>query len=293
LGSGASRGVLNAPILVTGATGNVGLEVVKGLVAAGTSVRGAVTDPERARAVLPSDLEIVRFDFTDANTFRAALENVQRVFLVRPPQMSNAHAFKPFLEAARAMGVTQIVFLSLLGAQKNRVVPHRGIEDAILELGLGHVFLRPSFFMQNLSAQHRDDIRLRDRIAVPAGNGKTSFIDARDIAAVGVHSLLSGEVNVAHDLTGAEALTYAQVAALFTEVLGRPIRYTHPNIVQFALNERAHAVPWAFIAVMIGIYSVARFGAAGRVTDDVRRILGRDPISMRQFIQDYRQAWTR
>jgi uncharacterized protein YbjT (DUF2867 family) len=280
-------------ILVTGATGNVGFEVVKGLVAAGASVRAVATNPERARAALPPGVEIVRFDFNDAQSVQVALEGVQRVFLVRPPKMSNASAFKPFLELARAAGVEQVVFLSLLGAEKNRVVPHRGIEDAILEMGLGHVFLRPSFFMQNLSGEHRDDIRLRDRIAVPAGNGETSFIDARDISAVAVQSLISGEVGVAHDLTGAEALTYAQVAELFTEVLGRPIRYTQPNILQFALSERVHGVPWGFIAVMVGIYSVARFGGAGRTTDDVRRILGRDPISLRRFIQDYRQVWMR
>jgi uncharacterized protein YbjT (DUF2867 family) len=266
---------------------------VQGLVAEGASVRAAVTDPEKSRDTLPPGAETVRFDFTDPSSFPGALEGVQRVFLVRPPQISNARAFKPFLEAARVSGVNQVVFLSLLGAEKNRVVPHRGIEDTILELGIPQVFLRPSFFMQNLSGEHRDDIRLHDRIAVPAGSGKTSFIDARDIAAVAVRSLISGEVGVAHDLTGAEALTYAQVAELFTEVLDRPIRYTHPNIVQFALSERAHGVPWAFIAVMIGIYSVARFGGAGRVTNDVQRILGRDPISVRQFIRDYRQVWTR
>jgi uncharacterized protein YbjT (DUF2867 family) len=293
LGSSAPRGVLIAPILVTGATGNVGREVVKGLVAAGASVRAAATNPERAKSVLPSGAAVVRFDFTDSSSFHDALEGVERVFLVRPPQMSNAKAFKPFLETARASGVEQIVFLSLLGAEKTRVVPHRGIEDAILGLGLPHVFLRPSFFMQNLSGEHRDDIRSRDRIAVPAGNGKTSFIDARDIAAVGVHSLMSGETGVAHDLTGSEALTYAQVADLFTEVLGRPIRYTHPNILQFALSERSHGVPWGFIAVMVGIYGVAYFGGAGRVTDDVHRILGRDPITVQQFIQDYRQVWIR
>jgi uncharacterized protein YbjT (DUF2867 family) len=280
-------------ILITGATGNVGLEVVKGLVAAGANVRAAATNPERARTALPPGVEIVRFDFTDPETFQAALEGVQRVFLVRPPQMSNARAFKPFLEALRVAGVNQVVFLSLLGAEKNRVVPHRGIEDAILGLGLPHVFLRPSFFMQNLSGEHREDIRLHDRIAVPAGNGATSFIDARDIAAVAAHSLISGEVGIAHDLTGSEALTYAQVVELFTEVLGRRIRYTHPNVVQFALSERSHGVPWGFIAVMIGIYSVARFGAAGRVTDDVQRILGRQPITMRRFIEDYRQVWIR
>lgn len=280
-----------SPILVTGATGNVGLGVIEGLMEAGANPRAAATNPDQARSMLPPGVGIVSFNFLDPNTFPHALEGVKRVFLVRPPQMSSATAFRPFLTALRQARVEQVVFLSLLGAEKNRVVPHRGIEDAMLEHRLGHVFLRPSFFMQNLSGQHRDDIRLRDQIAVPAGNGATSLIDARDISAVAVQCLLSGETGVAHDLTGARALTYTEVAETFSEVLGRSIRYTNPNLVQFVLNQRSQGVPWAFILVMIGIYSVARFGAAGRVTNDVERLLGRPPISLRTFIQDHRQVW--
>lgn len=279
-------------VLVTGATGNVGLEVARGLQAAGARVRAAVLPAQAARRPLGEGVEHVAFDFLDPSTFPRALEGVGRVFLLRPPQISSPKPFEPLLEAFEAAGVGQVVFLSLLGAQKNRVVPHRKIEDRIRARGLPYVFLRPSFFMQNLATTHRDDIRELGEILVPAGEGRTSFIDARDIAAVAVRALLEGHRDVAYDLTGAEALTYGEVAQVFSEVLGRRVVYSRPGPLRFALHMRRRGFPWPFIGVMVGIYGVARLGLAGRVTGEVRRLLGREPIPLRQFVHDYRHTWT-
>lgn len=279
------------PILVTGATGNVGLGVVQGLLEAAVPVRVGEYSLERARAVFENKVQYVRLDFTDPRTYGPALAGLEQVFLMRPPQIAQARYFRSFVQAAKEAGVRQVVFLSLLGAEKNRVVPHRKIEDLILEAGIPHVFLRPSFFMQNLSTTHAQDVK-NGEILVPAGQGKTSFIDARDISAVAVRALLERHQNVAYDLTGNEALTYREVAETFSEVLGREVRYANPGIVQFALHMRRQGFAWPFIGVMVGIYSVARFGRAGRVTDTVQELLGRPPIRLRQFVQDYRQVWT-
>lgn len=279
-------------ILVSGATGNVGLEVAKGLLEAGVRVRAGVLNPEQAKNLLGEAPEYLRLDFTDPLTFGPALEGVEQIFLLRPPQISQVEqTFKPFLQAAKAAGVKQVVFLSLLGAERNRVVPHRKIEDLIIGLELPYVFLRASFFMQNLSTTHLEDIRTYRQIMVPAGAGKTSFIDARDIAAVALKALLEHQQNQAHDLTGSEALSYAQVAQIFSEVLGTPIRYANPSLLGFARYMRRRGFGWGFIGVMVGIYTTARLGLAGRVTPTVRELLGREPITMRQFVQDYRQLW--
>ena len=169
----------------------------------------------------------------------------------------------PVVRAAKDAGVRHVVFLSLLGVEKNQVEPHAQVERFILEAGLPHTFLRPSFFMQNLSTTHRDDIREHGELFVPAGQGRTGFIDARDIAAVGARTLLEdGHEGKAYDLTGSEALTYAEVAALFTEVLGRPIRYSAPGALRFTMRWYRRKQPVAFIAVMTGIYTVCRLGLA-------------------------------
>jgi uncharacterized protein YbjT (DUF2867 family) len=166
------------------------------------------------------------------------------------------------------------------------------VEQFILEAGLPYTFLRPGFFMQNLSTTHRDDIREHGELFVPAGKGRTSFIDTRDIAAVGARTLLEdGHEGKTYDLTGSEALTYAEVAELFTEVLGRPIRYPEPGALRFAARWYGRDVPASYIAVMTGIYTVCRLGLAGTLTRDTETLLGRAPISMRQFIQDHESCW--
>lgn len=278
-------------VLVTGATGNVGSEVVLAL-AGKANIRAAVTDVEKARAKLPPGTELVRFDFEDASTFAAAFAGVDRLFLMRPPHISDPKVIAPSIEAAKAAGVKQIVFLSLQGAESNSIVPHAKIEKLLLTCGVPYTFLRPSFFMQNLTGQHRDEIRQRNEIFVPAGHGRTSFIDVRDIAAVAALTLTEdGHENKAYTLTGSEALTYDEVAQILTEVTGRPVRYANPNLVRFVLQKRREGLAWGFVIVMAGIYLTAALGRADGRTDEVPRLLGRAPITVRQFAQDYRSVW--
>ena len=279
-------------ILITGATGNVGFETLRALNSAGVMPLAAVRDPAKARAKLEGKALLTHFDFTDFGSYTGALTGIKQMLLVRPPEIAQVDKyFRPLLEEARRAGVKQVVFLSLLGAETNTVVPHHKIEKVILELGIPHVFLRASFFMQNLSTTHLEDIRDRDDVFVPAGNGKTSFIDARDIGAVASLALLEHHQNAAYDLTGDEALTYGDAARILSQELGRPIGYSHPNILKFALEERARGVAWPFIGVMVGIYSVAALGRAGRVTLTTRELLKRPATTLEQFVHDYRALW--
>ena len=279
-------------ILITGATGNVGLETARLLAARGVAFTAAARAPERAAGVLPPAAPAVAFDFEKPETFEPALQGVRKVLLVRPPAISDIEAtVQPFLAAAERAGVEHVVFLSLLGAERIKVVPHRRIEEALLRGGMAHTFLRASFFMQNLTTTHRDDIR-RGEIVVPAGSGRTSFIDVRDIAEVGAAALLEpGHAGKAYELTGAEALRYDEAVAILSDVLGRTIRYRRPSLMRFARHMRREGHPWGFILVMAGIYTTARLGLAAEVAPDVQRVLGRPPISFRQFAEDYREAW--
>jgi uncharacterized protein YbjT (DUF2867 family) len=287
-----------ASVLVTGASGNVGAPLVRELVQRGLTVRAAVRDVDDVPA--PNDasdetgaVTRVEFDFTDPSTYDAALEGADRLFLVRPPAISDVKAhINPFVDAAVAAGVEHVVVLSLLGAERNPVVPHRGMEQHVLEVGVDYTLLRPSFFMQNLSTTHREDIKEHGEIFVPAGRGATSFIDARDIAAVAAEALTDpAHRNHAYPITGAEALTYEEVAAVFTDVLDRPITYPNPGLWAFAQRMREHGHPAGFIAVMTGIYTTCRLGLADTVTPDAERILGRPPTSLRTFVEDYRDVW--
>lgn len=284
---------MSRPILVTGALGNVGAAVVAELLAAGQPVRAADKQIERVVARFGSTVAAARLEFGQPATYAAALEGAERMLLVRPPAVADTQrAIVPALDAARRAGVRHVVFLSLIGAERNRLVPHYAIEQYLKTSGMSYTFLRPSFFMQNLSTTHRAEIRDRNEIYVPAGTGKTSFIDARDIAAVAAKALAEdGHAGMIYELTGAEALDYYDVAGRLSAALGRPISYRRPGLLGFIRRQRAAGTPLAFIAVMAGIYSTARLGMAGRVTGDLRRLLGRAPICMRQYAEDYRACW--
>ena len=280
-------------ILVTGATGNVGAEVVRLLQHTGHPFRVAVRNVEAARARLGVATDYVRFDFTDPTTFADALRDVGQLFLVRPPAISQVKRFiYPAIDAARAAGVDAIVFLSIQAAERNPFVPHRKIETYVQASGIPYTFLRASFFMQNLNTVHRQDIQQHREIFLPASIGKTSFIDVRDIAAVATIALLEREHrNQAYELTGSQALDYYQVADIFTEVLGTRIVYPNPSILAFARRMVARGLPPGFILVMSGIYTVTRLGLAGRVAPDTARVLGRAPRTMRQYVEDYQECW--
>jgi uncharacterized protein YbjT (DUF2867 family) len=286
---------MSASILITGATGNVGAEVIRQLQHTGQSVRVAVRHANDTHFTFGAGIESVLFDFAQPATFQLAFESVERIFLMRPPAISNVrHYIFPAIDAAKRAGVRQIVFLSLIGVEKNRVVPHYKIEQYILSSGLDYTFLRPSFFMQNLSTTHRDEIRDRSEIFVPAGDGKTSFIDVRDIAAVASLALVeAGHTNAIYELTGDEALSYAAVAGQLSSILGRTIVYPRPSLLQFIRRQREQGSPWPRVVVMSGIYTTARLGLAGHLTGDVRRLLGRPPITFQQFAKDHAACWQR
>jgi len=238
---------------VTGASGTVGREVVRLLRAEGQTVRAAV------RAGSPGltpdvGLQAVAFDFGKRETYAAALHDVRAVFLLRPPAIADTKTYiDPFITAAAQAGVGHVVFLSLLGAERIPIVPHHHIEQSLVAAALPSTFLRPSFFMQNLSSEHRGAAR-RGIIAVPAGHGRTSFVDARDVAAVAARVLTEeGHAGRAYPLTGAQALDYDEVAAVLSAVLGRRVIYTHPSVAGFVRRQLARRQPLSLTVVMAGI----------------------------------------
>ncbi|MEC5186002.1 uncharacterized protein YbjT (DUF2867 family) [Cryobacterium sp. MP_3.1] len=284
------------PVLVTGATGNVGRVVVQELLDGGARVRATGRSVESVRRVFGDRVEAVALDFTDPTTWEAAFVGVQQMFLMRPPHLGKPKSqMIPALEYARDHGISQIVFLSLQGAEKNTIVPHAAIEAWLRDSGVAWTFVRASFFHQNLSTTHLTDIRDRDEIMVPARNGATAFVDVEDVGAVAAAALLdpSAHVNTAWTVTGNEAVTYAQIAEILTHELGRPIRYARPGILRYIVHARRKlGMPWGMVLVTAAIYTTARLGLAAGLTDDVRQVLGRDPVGFAVFAHRDRSVWT-
>ncbi|PFE11795.1 SDR family oxidoreductase [Bacillus cereus] len=269
-------------ILVTGATGHVGKEVVKALMQKNIDFQVATRRKESKG---------VYFDFEDPSSIKPALRGITKLFLLRPPHLADAKKyFQPVIDAAEEVGIKHIVFLSLLGVKKNPIVPHAKIEKIIKDSGIPYTFLRPSFFMQTLLSQHGDELRNEKIIEVPAGNGKISFIDVRDIGEVAAKVLMEdGHEFKAYALTGSEALTYYEVAEIILKETNEHIIYTNPSIFTFRKRMIQKGLKNNFIMVMIGIYTTARLDLAKNITLDLEQLLERKPITLKQFAHDYRE----
>src|SRR5215208_2217783 len=177
-------------ILISGALGNVGTEVVKILQTQGYQVRAADINPMALRQRFGEGIDATLFDYARPETFAATFQGIKRMFLMRPPQITNVKKYMfPAIDAAKQAGVEHIVFLSLIGIEQNQRVPHYAVEQYLIASKIPYTFLRCSFFMQNLSTTHRSEIRDHNEIFLPVGRGKTSFIDVRDIGAVAALAL--------------------------------------------------------------------------------------------------------
>ncbi|WP_223732896.1 NmrA family NAD(P)-binding protein [Streptomyces purpurogeneiscleroticus] len=296
-----SSGIWEACVLVvTGPSGNVGVELVELLQqrTVGQPWRVASRHPEQLAERLGESGETARLDFFDRSTWAAALDGVQTLFLLFPLPGNKAarSAILPFLDAAERAGCRHVVYVSVFGAERAKFIPHYKIEQHLFASSMTWTVLRCSFFMQNLHrhiSTHGTDMTERGELFIPAGKGRTTFIDARDAAAVAADALLhpAAHHNRVHHLTGSEALTMEQVAATLTRHLARPVRYTRPGLLRFAARLRRRNVGWDTIGFMSAVYTLTRLGQNQPVSDEVAQLLGRPPCTLDRYVEHSAWRW--
>ncbi len=277
--------------LVTGASGTVGKAVAAALLKRGLPRRLALRGDRTPEGLEGSGH--VSFDFNDAATFQPALAGVSGLFLLRPPAMARPAAFQPFLEAARAAGVGHVVFLSVRGAERNPLLPHHGIEKLVAASGIPWTHLRPNDFMQNFATVHAADIRRRSEIRAPGGEGRASWVDVRDVgeAAAAILAAPAQHAGRGYTLTGPEALTLEDAAAILSAVLGRRIANRNPGLAAFLWGRwrRGEALPLSL--VMGTVYTVQRLGLAAQISPDLPRLIGRGATRFESFARDNADIW--
>jgi len=275
-------------ILVIGASGTVGSELSRLLAAQGDTVLRATSRP-------PTAPDQVALDLRTGAGLDAALEGADRAFVLSPPGYADQEALlAPVIERARARGLQKLVLMTAMGADADEAAPLRKAERRLEASGLAYNILRPNWFMQNFHTFWLHGIVTQDTIALPVGQAKGSFIDARDIAAVAAR-LLAGDAhaNLAFDLTGAEALDHDQVAAILSREVGRTIRFQDiaPEAMLQGLVGAGLPLDYAeFLVLILGFFKA---GYAERSTDAVQRITGRAPRRFEAYARDHRAAWQR
>jgi uncharacterized protein YbjT (DUF2867 family) len=279
-------------IFVTGATGNVGREVVKHLLQGGCKVIASRLPHEKTED--SENLKYVIFDFTDPNTWDPCLEGVSKLFLMRPPHIAKIKRdMYPFLKYIKDKGINQVVFLSVQGVEKNKIVPHRKVEDFVRELEIPYTFVRPSFFMQKLTTTHLSEIRDERMVFVPTGKGRTNFIDVRDIGEVMARMFFDKKhINQAYTITGEISYSYKEVAEHLTKGLGRDILFINPNPISFVSHHLKKGRALAMTLVMLALYSVVKSGNGDISTSTSQEILGRKTRSLDEFIEDHKSLLT-
>ncbi len=280
-------------ILVTGASGNVGEYVVKYAIMNNLDVVVASRNPISLQQKF--NAKSVKFDFTDNSTFDKALDGIDCIFIVRPPNLGNPEEFKPFIKYLKTQqNIKLVVFLSLIGIEKNPFPPHYKIEQYIEKTGLAFCHIRPGFFMQNLSGVHAFEIKHFNKIVVPVSNSLTNFIDTEDIGEF-IAKILSEPLlhqNKSYELTGSEAINYYQVAEILSKELGRKIAYTNPT-TSFAKNYwiKIRGLDKEYSTIMGMLYMMTRFGSAKKISNDFQKIMNKPQQTFRQFVQKNITYW--
>ncbi len=275
-------------ILVTGATGTIGKAVVKTLKAEKASFVAAVRNKVTASEKLGDDVELVTFDFEDATTYEAAIEGVDKVFLLGPPLVTTLDTLlTPFIDFLKKKEINRVVYVGSFGMEKLADLPfHVILTEKLKRDGFAYTILKPSFFAQNFKNYEWENITQRGITYAPAGIGKVAFVDVNDIALVAVKTLTEdGHVGKEYVITGPETLSYADAALILTEATNKQIVYPNPTPEEYTVALRGAGAPDFIAPYMISVYSLIKNNHVNVVSDVVEKMTGKLPTSLKEVLK--------
>lgn len=279
-------------ILITCATGNVGFEVIHFLKKndASNKIIAGVRNIGSAKRQFKDfpEIDFVNFDFEQPETFEDALKNIDTIFLLRPPHIADTEKyFRPLIQKIKECNVNEVVFLSVQGAEKSNIIPHNKIEKLIQEYEIDYIFLRPSYFMQNLTTTLLKDIKTKRQIILPSGNAKFNWIDIENIGET--CSLLLNRFsefkNQTIELTGYENVSFYKVADLLKAVVELPVTFSNVNPFKFYSIKKKEGMVTGMIVVMIMLHFLPRFQKEPKISCFYEKLTGKKPTSLIEFIE--------
>jgi len=286
---------LTETILITGATGTVGSEVVKQLSAKGENiiVKAAARSATDNTFENLNRVQVVQLDYDKPDSLAVALKGVDKLFLLTPFQSNMVDLTSNLVSEAKKAEVKYIAKQSVMGADAEPgITPgrlHRQAEKIIEESGIPFTFLRPNFFMQNFVNYYSNLIRSQGAFYIPAGDAKVSFVDVRDIAAVAVKSLINDnqQKGRAYNITGGEALSYGQAAEILSKAVGKKINYVNVTDQDARNGMKDMSMDEWTIKSMIELFEITRAGYVSEISPIVEQVTGNKPITFSQFAKDY------
>jgi uncharacterized protein YbjT (DUF2867 family) len=290
---------LTETILITGATGTVGSEVVKQLSSKGENiiVKAAARSATDDTFENLNRVQVVQLDYDKPYSLAVALKGVDKLFLLTPFQSNMVDLTSNLVSEAKKAKVKYIAKQSVMGADAEPgITPgrlHRQAEKIIEESGIPFTFLRPNFFMQNFVNYYSNLIRSQGAFYTPAGDAKVSFVDVRDIAAVAVKSLINDnqQKGRAYNITGGEALTYGQAAEILSKAVGKKINYVNVTDQDARKGMKDMSMDEWTIKSMIELFEITRAGYVSEISPIVEQVTGNKPITFSQFAKDYAGAF--
>ena len=276
-------------ILITGASGTVGREVLNAVRRTGQPHRAMYRSKEDA-AKAPSGTETVLADFADKSSLAAALRGAESVYLVCSPIPDLPQLEGNVIDAAQPAGVRRIVLNSALGAgdyPKSFPAWHRKVEDKLTATKLAYCILRPNSFLQNIVAFYAPTIRSQGAFYAGMGSARVSYLDVRDIAAVAAKALQGGEHDgKTYELNGPEAVTFAEVAEQITKQTGAAAKYV--DIPEEAQRKAMldQGMPEWQVTALLDLQAYYTGGKGGATDGLLARLLGREPITLNKFLAE-------
>ena len=273
---------MSGKILVVGATGNVGTPLVAELVAKGEKVKAATREGKPVKGA-----EGVAFDISRPETYDKALDGVDRIYLLVPAgHVDVVGLTKPLIAAAAARKI-KVVLQTAWGVDADDNIPYRQVELALIKSGTAHVIVRPNWFADNFHNYWGHGVKA-GVIALPAGQGKSAFIDVRDIAASAAALLTTAKHDgKAFNLTGPEALSYAEAAEIISKGTGHKVGYQAIDDATFVRNTTGAGVPADYANFLAMIFHPVREGWTATVTQDVKTLTGKAPRNLAAYVKDH------
>ena len=272
-------------ILVTSSTGNVGLPLSKKLHKDHIEFTAATRNPARAEELFGFETDTVYLDFRDPSGFAEALEGKEFLFLCGPSATPGAEKLLvPLVQEAEKAGIKHIVFIA----------SYPDLMEKIANSSMDYTFLKANFFMQNFEIYQVEDIRDKNRIFMPTGDGKAPFIHTRDIGEIAAEVLKNPAAYKGQTLylTGSETMDHYRVAEIFSEELDKKITYEAPDDETYSKELKQSGFSDEYINAMIAVFGKIKRNKVMEPTETVREILGREPITLPEYVRENRHKFS-